>query len=71
MLDSFLRNSSQSPNCHRRVVQKRRRRRHGSRGCRKPEACAGHKDERILLQGNGPHRRHQVMNLMGLEPTVG
>lgn len=29
------------------------------------------KDERILLQGNGPHRRHQVMNLMGLEPTVG
>lgn len=23
-------------------------------------------EERILLQGNGPHRRHQVMHLMGL-----
>lgn len=28
-------------------------------------------EERILLQGNGPHRRHQVMDGLSLEPTIG
>lgn len=28
-------------------------------------------EERILLQGNGPHRRHQAMDGLSLEPTIG